>query len=68
MTGESRGGSRAAGPGCCFSRGATARSEEALLINEYILNVNVLDVSFEGDTLTAQVNVTTIYGEVDVVV
>src|SRR5574339_1245169 len=26
MTGESRGGSRAAVPGCCFSRGTTARS------------------------------------------
>ena len=26
MTGESRGGSRAAAPGCGFSRGATARS------------------------------------------
>ena len=47
---------------------ATRYIQEALLINEYILNVNVLDVSFEGDTLTAQVNVTTIYGEVDVLV
>ena len=47
---------------------ATRYIQEALLINEYILDVNVLDVSFEGDTLTAQVNVTTIYGEVDVVV
>ena len=42
--------------------------QEALLINEYILDVDVLDVSFEGDTLTAQVRVTTIYGEVDVLV
>ena len=47
---------------------ATRYIQEALLINEYILDVNVLDVSFEGDTLTAQVSVTTIYGEVDVVV
>ena len=47
---------------------ATRYIQEALLINEYILDVDVLDVSFEGDTLTAQVRVTTIYGEVDVVV
>jgi glycosyltransferase involved in cell wall biosynthesis len=47
---------------------ATRYIQEALLINEYILDVDVLDVSFEADTLTAQVKVTTIYGEVDVVV
>lgn len=42
--------------------------QEALTVNEYILEVNVLDVSFRDSRLTAQVKVNTIYGEVDVLV
>lgn len=42
--------------------------KEALIINEYILDVNVSNVGFDGSKLTATATVTTIYGEVDVVV
>ena len=39
--------------------------KEALLINPYILNVNVISSSFDGDVLSANVRVKTIYdGEV----
>ena len=47
---------------------ATRYIKEALLVNEYILEVEVLDISFEDSKLVAQINVITIYGEVDVVV
>lgn len=43
--------------------------EEALLINPYILEVNVLDTSFSNSLLSANVKVKTIYeGEVEVIV
>lgn len=43
--------------------------EEALLINPYILEVNVLDTSFKDTLLSANVKVKTIYeGEVEVVI
>ena len=42
--------------------------KEALLVNEYILDVNVSNVGFNGSKLTATATVTTVYGEVDVVV
>ena len=42
--------------------------KEALLVNEYILDVNVSNVGFDGSKLTATATVTTVYGEVDVVV
>lgn len=39
--------------------------KEALLINPYILDVNVISTSFDGDVLSANVRVKTIYdGEV----
>ena len=39
--------------------------KEALLINPYILDVNVISTSFDGDILSANVRVKTIYdGEV----
>ena len=39
--------------------------KEALLINPYILDVNVISTSFDGDVLSASVRVKTIYdGEV----
>lgn len=41
--------------------------KEALLINPYILDVNVVSTSFDGDVLSANVRVKTIYdGEVTV--
>ena len=40
--------------------------EEALLINPYILEVNVINSSFVDTILTCNVKVTTIYGEVEV--
>ena len=42
--------------------------KEALLVNEYILDVNVSNIGFDGSKLTATATVTTVYGEVDVVV
>lgn len=43
--------------------------EEALSINEYILEVNVLDTSFKNTLLSANVKIKTIYeGEVEVIV
>lgn len=43
--------------------------EEALLINPYILEVNVLDTSFKDTLLSANVKVKTIYeGEVEVII
>lgn len=47
---------------------ATRYIQEALLVNEYILGVEAIDISFEGSNLVAHVKVTTIYGEVDVFV
>lgn len=40
--------------------------EEALLINPYITDVKVTDVSFKGDKLTVNVNIDTIYGQTEV--
>ena len=40
--------------------------EEALLINPYILEVNVIDSNFEGWSLTCNIKITTIYGESEV--
>ena len=38
---------------------------EALLINEYILAVNSIEVTFNDDILRVEVSVSTIYGEVE---
>lgn len=40
--------------------------EECLLINPYITEVKVLDTSFKDSTLTCNVKVTTIYGDLEV--
>lgn len=40
--------------------------EECLLINPYINNVKVTDTSFKDSTLTCNVRVTTIYGDLEV--
>lgn len=40
--------------------------EEALLINPYILEVNVLDTDFKDGILSADVKIVTIYGESDI--
>ena len=42
--------------------------EEALKINPYILDVNVIDTDFKDSILSANVRVTTIYGESEVVI
>lgn len=42
--------------------------EEALKINPYILEVNVVDTNFKDSTLSANVKITTIYGESEVVI
>lgn len=36
---------------------------EALMVNEYIRNVNIIDASFENDKLTVNINVDTVYSE-----
>ena len=41
--------------------------EEALKINPYILDVNVVDTDFKDSILSANVKITTIYGESEVV-
>lgn len=38
---------------------------EALLINEYILSVDSIEVNFNDDTLKVDISVSTIYGEVE---
>ena len=40
--------------------------EEALLINPYILEVNVMDTDFKNDLLSADIKIVTIYGESDI--
>ncbi|HIF5127721.1 TPA: DUF2634 domain-containing protein, partial [Clostridioides difficile] len=40
--------------------------KEALLINPYILEVNVKSANFNRDILSANVKVSTIYGEVEI--
>ncbi|MBU5306472.1 DUF2634 domain-containing protein [Clostridioides mangenotii] len=45
---------------------ATRYIKEALEVNPYILNVETVDSKLEGDVLSANVKVTTIYGEVEV--
>ena len=40
--------------------------EEALKINPYILDVNVIDTDFKDSTLSANVKIVTIYGESDI--
>ena len=42
--------------------------KEALLINPYILEVDVLDTTFKNDLLSADIKITTIYGESEVVI
>ena len=42
--------------------------EEALKINPYILDVNVIDTDFKDSILSANVRITTIYGESEVVI
>jgi hypothetical protein len=42
--------------------------EEALKINPYILDVNVIDTDFKDSVLSANVKITTIYGESEVVI
>ena len=41
--------------------------EEALKINPYILDVNVIDTNFKDSVLSANIKITTIYGESEVV-
>ena len=41
--------------------------KEALLINPYILEVNVLDIDFKNCLLSANIKVHTIYGESEVI-
>ena len=40
--------------------------EEALLINPYILEINKLEVDFDGDTLQVDMRAITIYEELEV--
>ena len=40
--------------------------KEALLINPYILEVNVIDTSFDNGVLSADIKIVTIYGESEV--
>ena len=40
--------------------------EEALKINPYILDVNVIDTDFKDSVLSANVKIVTIYGESDI--
>ena len=42
--------------------------KEALLINPYILEVDVIDTDFEDSMLSANIKITTIYGESEVVI
>ena len=42
--------------------------EEALKINPYILDVNVIDTDFKDSTLSANVKIVTIYGESEVTI
>lgn len=42
--------------------------EEALLINPYILEVNVVDTDFKDGVLSANVKIVTIYGESEVTI
>ena len=42
--------------------------KEALLMNPYILEVTVIDTDFKNDLLSADIKITTIYGESEVVI
>ena len=42
--------------------------KEALLINPYILEVNVIDTSFDNGVLSADIKIVTIYGESEVTI
>lgn len=42
--------------------------KEALLINPYITEVNILDVSFKDALLSAEVEIKTIYGSMEVII
>ena len=42
--------------------------EEALKINPYILEVNVLDTDFKDGVLSASIKIVTIYGESEVTI
>ena len=54
-----------------FSKGLTESEafrfiKEALMINPYINDVNNLGIAFDGDTVTIQISVTSVYGEVKI--
>lgn len=54
-----------------YSKGLTESEasryiKEALLINPYILDVNVKDTKFTDDLLSVDIEISTIYGEVEV--
>ncbi|HBG8947650.1 TPA: DUF2634 domain-containing protein [Clostridioides difficile] len=40
--------------------------KEALLVNQYILDVNIKDTKFTDDLLSVNIEISTIYGEVEV--
>lgn len=40
--------------------------EEALKVNEYITKINKIDINFKNDTLTAYVDLETVYGRLNV--
>ena len=57
MTGESRGGSRAAAPGCGFSRGATARSVSLSRGAREVVNKNrLLTILAKGEIFLIGIN------------
>ncbi|MCC0640356.1 MULTISPECIES: DUF2634 domain-containing protein [unclassified Clostridioides] len=54
-----------------YSKGLTESEasryiKEALLMNPYILQVNVLNTNFKKDVLSADIKISTIYGEVEI--
>ncbi|HEK8704991.1 TPA: DUF2634 domain-containing protein [Clostridioides difficile] len=54
-----------------YSKGLTESEasryiKEALLVNPYILDVNVKDTKFTDDLLSVDIEISTIYGEVEV--
>ncbi|MDN9278650.1 DUF2634 domain-containing protein [Clostridioides difficile] len=54
-----------------YSKGLTESEasryiKEALLVNQYILDVNIKDTKFTDDLLSVNIEISTIYGEVEV--
>lgn len=54
-----------------YSKGLTESEasryiKEALLMNPYILQVNVVNTNFKKDILSADIKISTIYGEVEI--